>query len=386
MADWTVPALVAVVPAVVGFIASLFARAAFTHLIERLGWDLRPYSGRILIISVVALVIAIGGIAIIAVQSLDENRLSPGDYASKLSPIACELGDPRKAELARLDKARESFLRDPNNYTRPYLDAVRAFADDEAHRIEEQLENLDVLTRLGPPKKYSSDHDDYVAIWKTYHRLLRTVEEIIPDGADHLSNAQLAAKIIPDLEKLIRSINAVWDAATIAKFNQEFAQILSCTTPNPPATPESEPTPLPTRSAGPSLLTPPEPKRPSSSFDLEGRWQYFQEADYFVFSNLRTLEDGSVAYGYREICQPNERVKGTGTAIVAGDSVSMDGHDDIGTYLLLLTALPDGATLSGVRTRTGLPDFRVTLVKGTFNWSDTACESVPPEGLPTIGQ
>lgn len=112
---------------------------------------------------------------------------------------------------------------------------------------------------------------------------------------------------------------------------------------------------------------------------LAGCWQYDQEADYFIFVEDRTLGDGSVMFTYREICQPNGRVKGRGTAIVSGDQVSMEGYDDISTYTMEARLSSDGTRLSGTRDRREeIPEFPlypIVLVKGKHSkWTETVCD------------
>ena len=115
-----------------------------------------------------------------------------------------------------------------------------------------------------------------------------------------------------------------------------------------------------------------------SPLDISGRWQYDQEADYFLFDKEQSLADGAVIYTYEEICATNGRVKGTGTATVRGNSVSMEGADDISDYLLEMDASPDGTRLSGVRTRSNVPEFpdvHIVLVKGAHpSWTETVCD------------
>lgn len=112
---------------------------------------------------------------------------------------------------------------------------------------------------------------------------------------------------------------------------------------------------------------------------LAGCWQYDQEADYFMFVEDRTLGNGSVRFTYKEICQPTRRVKGTGTAIVRGNQVSMSGDDDIGTYTMEAELSSDGTRLSGTRDRREeIPEFPlypIVLVKGKHSkWRETVCD------------
>jgi len=135
-------------------------------------------------------------------------------------------------------------------------------------------------------------------------------------------------------------------------------------TPTPTATPTKTPTATPTVT----------PTATPTAVDISVRWQYEDEADYFLFTKDQTLANGSVTYTYEEICAPNLRVKGTGVATVVGNHVSMAGDDDIGDYVLTMDASANGTTLSGVRTRAGWVPVDVVLVKGTHPWPDTACD------------
>lgn len=110
---------------------------------------------------------------------------------------------------------------------------------------------------------------------------------------------------------------------------------------------------------------------------LAGCWQYDQEADYFIFVEDRRLGDGSVRFTHKDICEPTGRVKGTGTAIVRGNQVSMDGDDDISTYTMEAELSSDGTRLSGDRIRDypEFPPYPVVLVKGKHSkWTKTVCD------------
>ena len=94
------------------------------------------------------------------------------------------------------------------------------------------------------------------------------------------------------------------------------------------------------------------------------------------------LGDGTVIYTYQEICATDGRVKGTGTATVRGNHVSMRGTDDISPddrnpYVLEGDVSPDGTRLSGVRSRVGVPGlarYEIVLVKGEHPaWTETVC-------------